>query len=216
MHTLRYHLGDEQFLNLFKRWAYPDSTDYDNTNGRLCRILSTEDMKNQAEEVTGVELDPFFDVFFREAAYPVLHVVREIDSATFSWETENNVLLDVDIPIVVNGDSMTVEMINGIGSAMVSISDDLIIDPLKWILMAEPSIVVSVPENIAQAIDYRLEQNYPNPFRSSTTIAFSIPNAQFVTLKVFDLLGSEVQTLMNEERKSGIHKVSFNAGNLFA
>ncbi|HJN05432.1 MAG TPA: M1 family metallopeptidase, partial [Bacteroidales bacterium] len=144
MHTLRYHLGDDEFFNLFERWAYPDSTDFDNTNGRQCRILSTEDMKEQAEEVTGLDLYPFWEVFFREAAYPVLHVVREINEATFTWETENNILLDVDIPITVNGLDETVVMIEGQGSSAISIDDIMEIDPKKWILMAPPSIVVSI------------------------------------------------------------------------
>ena len=76
IHTLRYHLGDSTFFDLFKRWAYPDTNDYDNTNGRQCRILSTDDMKNEAELITGKELDPFFNVFFREASYPKLNIVR--------------------------------------------------------------------------------------------------------------------------------------------
>lgn len=214
MHTLRYHLGDETFFNLFKRWLYPDSTDYDNTNGRQCRILSTEDLKDEAEEVTGRELDPFFDVFLREASYPVLHVVREIDSADFTWETENNILLDVSIPILVNGENHTVEMVAGKGSFTVAIDDELEIDPLKWILMAKPSIVVSVHNNIAEKIEYRLEQNYPNPINHSTTIKFSIPVSQFVTLKVYDLLGNEIITLVNGKQSAGNHNVIFDGSRL--
>ena len=169
MHTLRYHLGDDAFFNLFKRWAYTDSTDFDNTNGRLCRIVSTDDMKNLAEEITERDLDPFFEVFFREAAYPVLNVVREIDSANFSWETETNVLLDVNIPIVINGNNHIVEMIDGVGSFTVSINDVLEIDPKQWILMANPSIVTYINGELVQNIDYQLEQNYPNPFKDKNT-----------------------------------------------
>ncbi len=214
MHTLRYHLGDDAFFNLFERWAYPDSTDFDNTNGRLCQILSTEDMKDQAEEVTGLDLEPFFEAFFREAAYPTLHVVREINETTFSWETENNILLDVDIPIRVNGSDETVVMTAGQGSAAVSISDIMVIDPKKWILMAVPSIVVSVDDDNVKTNDYRLEQNYPNPFNLSTTIKFSIPSSQFVTLKVFDMYGSEIQTLIKREQTSGNYEISFDGSSL--
>lgn len=214
MHTLRYHLGDDEFFNLFERWAYPDSTDFDNTNGRLCRILSTEDMKEQAEEVTGLDLEPFFEAFFREAGYPVLHVVREINETTFTWETENNIPLDVDIPVRVNGSDEIVVMTDGHGSSPISITDVLVIDPKKWILMAAPSIIVSIDDDLVKTNDYRLEQNYPNPFNHSTIIKFSLPTTQFVTLEVFNMFGSEIISLINEEQTTGNHEIIFDGSNL--
>ncbi len=214
MHTLRYHLGDDAFFNLWKRWIYPDSTDYDNTNGRQCRVLSTDDMKIQAEEVTGLELDPFFDVFFREASYPELLVVKEYNVTTFTWETENNILLDVDIPVLVNGEEQTVAMTNGQGILDIVPNDVLEIDPLQWILMAEPTIITSIDDDFTRLADYRLDQNYPNPFSVSTTIKFSIPNSQFITLDVFDMLGNLIVRLVNEEKDPGIHEVIFDASNL--
>lgn len=213
MHTLRYHLGDAAFFNLLKRWAYPDSTDFNNTRGRLCRILTTDDMKNQAEVVTGIDLDPFFDVFFREAAYPVLKVVRGAVEASFKWSTTNNIPLDVNIPIRVNGIDRTVEMTAGQGSTLISISDNLVIDPKKWILMAAPSIVISVENDAAEVKNYALEQNYPNPFNPTTTIRFSIPKQQFVTLKVFNMLGIELATSVKEEKTAGTYEVSFDGSN---
>jgi hypothetical protein len=59
-----------------------------------------------------------------------------------------------------------------------------------------------------------LAQNYPNPFNPSTTIHFSLPSSEFVTLKVFDVLGNEVATLVNEEKATGSYEVNFNAANL--
>jgi aminopeptidase N len=211
MHTLRYHLGDVTFFNLLERWAYPDSSDYNNTNGRLCRILTTDDMKDQAEEVTGIELDPFFEVFFREISYPHLHVSREVNEVTFKWETESNVLLDVDIPIRVNGIDQVVEMTDGQGSAVISINDNLVIDPKQWILMADPVIVTSINGDVTKITDYVLEQNHPNPFNPNTTIKYQIPELSFITLKVYDVLGNEVATLINEEKPAGIYEVEFSA-----
>jgi hypothetical protein len=62
-----------------------------------------------------------------------------------------------------------------------------------------------VPEN------YSLEQNYPNPFNPSTTIKYSIPSSGYITLKVFDVLGNEIATLVNEEKPAGTYKVEFEA-----
>ncbi len=61
---------------------------------------------------------------------------------------------------------------------------------------------------------YTLSQNYPNPFNPSTTINYSIPKSGFVTLKIYDMLGKEVMTLVNENQTTGTYKVTFNAGNL--
>ena len=62
-------------------------------------------------------------------------------------------------------------------------------------------------------ITYALEQNYPNPFNPTTTIRYQIPKDGMVTLKVYDILGAEVTTLVNEEKVAGKYEVNFNAGN---
>jgi hypothetical protein len=68
---------------------------------------------------------------------------------------------------------------------------------------------------IAEVKEYNLDQNYPNPFNPSTRIAFSIPNNANVTLKVYDILGTEVAELISNEQKSaGRYEVSFDASSL--
>jgi hypothetical protein len=61
---------------------------------------------------------------------------------------------------------------------------------------------------------YSLNQNYPNPFNPMTTISFGIPEAAFVTLKVYDLLGNEIATLVNENVQAGTHQISFDASKI--
>ncbi len=58
---------------------------------------------------------------------------------------------------------------------------------------------------------FQLHQNYPNPFNPSTTISYQIPSAVFVTLKVFDAIGNQVASLVNEPNQAGNYKVSFEA-----
>ena len=63
-------------------------------------------------------------------------------------------------------------------------------------------------------LEFKLYQNYPNPFNPTTTIRFSLPQREHVTLKVFDILGREVATLVNEELNSGEYSVVFEAKGL--
>ncbi|NWG26913.1 MAG: T9SS type A sorting domain-containing protein, partial [Ignavibacteriaceae bacterium] len=68
--------------------------------------------------------------------------------------------------------------------------------------------------NPEQPDGFVLYQNYPNPFNPTTTIRFEIPEDSRVTLKIFNILGEEVKTLVEEYREAGKHSVQFNANNL--
>ena len=63
-------------------------------------------------------------------------------------------------------------------------------------------------------LTYKLEQNYPNPFNPTTKINYSVPQLSVVTLKIFDVLGNEVTTLVNEEKPAGNYEVVFDGNNL--
>jgi aminopeptidase N len=215
LHTLRFHLGDENFFSVLKHWAYIDTSDIDNTKGRLCRLSTTDDMKEIAEMVTGIELDPFFEVFFREGSVPYLQVRRLDNEAEFTWITETNVALDLDVQLSVNGSEQYVEMTVGKGRINVLETDDLVIDPNQWILMAEPiltNIDVKLSENIQKK--FHLSQNHPNPFNPLTKISYSIKELSKVSLKVFDISGSEISTLVNKEQPQGNYEIEFDGTNL--
>jgi hypothetical protein len=62
--------------------------------------------------------------------------------------------------------------------------------------------------------EYSLEQNYPNPFNPSTTINYSLKEKGLVTIKVFDILGNEVKTLLNSEQEAGKYQLEFDASTL--
>ena len=77
------------------------------------------------------------------------------------------------------------------------------------------SLVTAVEETKdAIPTGFALEQNYPNPFNPTTTISYSVPKTSFVELKVYDLLGRTVATLVNSERSAGTHTVGFDAKGL--
>jgi hypothetical protein len=75
----------------------------------------------------------------------------------------------------------------------------------------EVGINVTSLENEHFASNFKLEQNYPNPFNPNTIIQFSITNRQKVSLKVYDVLGNFLSTLLDEEKVAGNYSVEFNS-----
>jgi hypothetical protein len=75
-------------------------------------------------------------------------------------------------------------------------------------------VLTDVKENAEIPKGYALSQNYPNPFNPSTTISFSLPSKSFVSLKVFDLIGRDVATIVSEEMSAGSYSKQWNAVNM--
>lgn len=94
-----------------------------------------------------------------------------------------------------------IETING---SIIDVIDDF-----------EDSTIVGVEDEPSSIpTNYSLSQNYPNPFNPETAISFQLSAFSHVTLKVFDVLGREVETLINEDKFAGEHTVKFNGSNL--
>jgi hypothetical protein len=106
------------------------------------------------------------------------------------------------------------------GFAVTGTAGSAITGPDVWVIRLSPegatgikNEIVSLPES------FSLEQNYPNPFNPTTNIKYSIPSAgtslmKFVQLKVYDILGNEVVTLVNEEKQAGRYEVKFDGSGL--
>jgi len=76
------------------------------------------------------------------------------------------------------------------------------------------SVQMIMIEGVRNIDSYNLYQNDPNPFSTITNIGYQLPVSSFVTLKLFDILGREVETLFNEHQNAGVHSVTFDASHL--
>jgi len=78
------------------------------------------------------------------------------------------------------------------------------------------SIITNIAENVNDItpVQFYLYQNYPNPFNPTTNISFSIPQSTKVELSIYNTLGQKITTLVNEQKDTGNHNVTFNAANL--
>ena len=107
----------------------------------------------------------------------------------------------------------------GIGAADTNAADNGVIEVAAGAMWRDPNLTSANDEN-SIVDNYKLEQNYPNPFTkgagggSSTTINFALPQSGFVTLTVFNSLGQQVARLADSELQAGNHQVRFNGTNL--
>ena len=82
-------------------------------------------------------------------------------------------------------------------------------------LKVEKSTIITDVEDATIPVEFSVSQNYPNPFNPSTTIRYAIPQQSFVVIKVYDIIGREVKTLVNTEKSPGIYNVQWNGDNNF-
>jgi hypothetical protein len=101
---------------------------------------------------------------------------------------------------------ITIHISNGTGFA--NVGSFALIDQLSF---TDPSAVEQI-NGLPQ--DYNLSQNYPNPFNPTTKIEYNLPEQSVVQLKVYDILGNEVASLVNEEQSAGTYRADFIANNL--
>jgi hypothetical protein len=81
-------------------------------------------------------------------------------------------------------------------------------------VLSTGTLTTGVKQLAGLPASYSLSQNYPNPFNPTTNIKYSITKESQVSLKVFDMIGREVETLVNVNQKAGSYEVNFNASKL--
>jgi hypothetical protein len=106
-------------------------------------------------------------------------------------------------------DSLKIEWPSGIIETYTNITID------QFITATENGGITGIDEkSINIPNQFELRQNYPNPFNPATTIRYTLPKTQFVTLKVYDILGREVTTLVNERQPAGSYSILFDASQI--
>ncbi len=83
-----------------------------------------------------------------------------------------------------------------------------------FVRLLESASLTSVPLRTSVPREFTLEQNFPNPFNPATHLRFTIGNRQFVSLKVFDVLGEEITTLVNDQLSAGAYDLTFDGDHL--
>lgn len=221
LHMLRGIVGDSTFFNIMRSYSDDPNLKYG--------VATTEDFQAVAENVSGQNLNYFFQEWIYGENYPkytvgwnktpvggdiyqiTLNIIQNVNSnpAYFTMPVKvkiNTSLGDTIVTLFNNAQSQNFQFqVNGFPNSIV-------FDPGNWILKDLLGITEVKNENLPAS--YSLEQNYPNPFNPATTIEYSLPQNGFVSLKVFNVLGKEVAALVNGWNEAGKHKIDFDASGL--
>ncbi len=140
---------------------------------------------------------------------------------SFARENQNTFWIGTDNGYLLKIESENVNLIQKPGSNAIS---NLIIDrnKNKWMIIDSIGVyeynengIVNVEKRISKrSTNFKLYDNYPNPFNPSTTISFNIPVASKINLEIYNVLGKQIKTLINKEMNPGNYKINFNAENL--
>ncbi len=221
LHMLRYVLGDSIFFAALKSYAADPGFTFANA--------STDDFIRKINSVTGQNLNWFFDEWIKQPDHPVYN-------NTYAILSGNQVQLKVEqtqsspaffqMPIELkisfsDGSDSTIRVVNSSNGEIFTFAFNKIptaftFDPNNNIVLKQGTTtkVLSITTGKELPLRFSLEQNFPNPFNPTTIINYQLPIANDVTLKVYDVLGREIATLVNEKKLPGTYNVDFAGSNL--
>ena len=132
-HTLRWHLGDDVFFRVLRRWAYPDPTLEHLADGSAVRFSTTDELRAIAEHEAGHDLGWFFDVYLRQPTLPRLVEAREGGQLTLRWETPQDLPFPLAVPVRVGEELRRVEV--PVGGVTFEVGEaEVAVDPDRWLL----------------------------------------------------------------------------------
>jgi aminopeptidase N len=137
LHTLRYLVGDEIFRQILRRMAYPDPAMESVTDGGQTRFATTDDFMVLAEQISGLELDWFFDVYVRQPQLPRLRSRRRGNILELAWEAPGGLEFPLPVDVRYGRQTKRVPMPGGRGTLRLPANLEPAIDPLDQILMVE-------------------------------------------------------------------------------
>jgi len=138
VHTLRWLLGDEVFFRVLRRWAYPQPELEARTDGSACRFATTDELLAIAEQVSGRELDWFWELYLRQAQLPKLVDERKGDVLELRWETPGGLAFPLPVEVEAGGRVERVEMKDGQGRFELRGAETYTLDPKAWLLRDQP------------------------------------------------------------------------------
>ncbi|MCS7012743.1 MAG: M1 family aminopeptidase [Chloroherpetonaceae bacterium] len=217
LQMLRGLMGDERFRALLKQ--YGERHKFGNAN--------TAAFQQIAEEIYGGKLDWFFQQWIFGTGIPKLEYAWQKRQEASGWrvtvrirqtQAEPVFKLPMELQLyAADGKAVFKRTMESRDTTFVlhaaSEPQMLVLDEDEWILK-DATNLTDLLEQSQTGRRFKLEQNYPNPFNPTTTIRYELPSFAFVQLRVYDMLGREVATLVNARQAAGRYEVVFDATGL--
>jgi aminopeptidase N len=221
LHMLRYTIGDSLFFSFLKGYA-SDTVNFKYKNA------VTDDFTTKLSSVAGQDLTWFIDQWVKQPNHPTYqnsYGIINLGSGNWrvnfkAYQNQTNTVFH-KMPIVIkvsftSGSDSLIRVMNDVNNQIFSFDFNrqpttVAFDPNNDILLKSATLTIGI-NNISNSVPERFEmyQNYPNPFNPSTNIKYQISKNIFVKLIVYDVLGKEITTLVNEEQKPGTYEVPFS------
>jgi aminopeptidase N len=219
LHMLRYVLGDSAFFAALHQYGTNQSLKFG--------TITTDDFIQQMSANTNQDLTWFFDQWVKSANHPLYSVQYSVNafdsSAAVSISQTQSSGTYWKMPVILkfflsNGNDTTIKVFNAVNKETFtfkfpSLPTSMVFDPNNDIVLKSSITqkVTSIRKDFSGPSEYSLHQNFPNPFNPSTTIEFVIPGSGHVQLRIFDILGRTVETLLNQTMEQGVYNVVWNA-----
>ena len=222
LHMLRNIVGYNTFFQILKEYGSNDSLAYN--------AAATSDFKNVCENVSGIELDDFFEQWIYGDYYPhyqlswwselegVYKIKIEQTQSTGYFTMPIDIALSgshgsvvIDTTIVVNnsGASQVYEL-----SDLEFLLENVVLDPDGWILKEVSYTTAGLKNIIAKNIS--VSNAYPNPFNSSVKLDYYIDHElgdMDIIINILDISGRKIETLINKRMSAGFHSIFWNSNN---
>jgi len=221
LHMLRHVLGDSVFFQAMYNYAHDPRVRFG--------TASTAEFRSVCETTSGRDLGWYFNEWVFGERYP---------SYTYSWSAQPGTggydvtvrinqttgttnppffIMPIDLKFLATGWDTTITVFNDTNGQTFNFTlphnpTTVQFDPEGWIL--KNVTLVAVDEPLPLPFRFALEQNFPNPFNSSTTIGYQVGTSGLVRLSLYTLLGQEVAVLVNDIKQPGHYEVTFDAKDL--
>ena len=220
LHMLRHVLGDSTFFRAMRSYA--------NDPQFMYSTASSRDFQAECERVSGNNLSAFFNEWVYGERYPTyyysLSIVPQGQNYVSTVRIQQTTgtsnpayfTMPLDVRFIGHGLDTTFKVINNLGDQSFTCTtrvrpDSVQLDPQSWILKDYQQVPTGVDILTQVPRSSVLYQNYPNPFNPTTEIGFQIAKAGFVRLRVYDVLGREVATIIGERLEPGYYSRQWNA-----
>jgi aminopeptidase N len=219
LNMLRYVLGDSLFFQTLSN--YRNQFSYSNA--------TTEDLKNVVNQTTGSDYSFFFNQWVYQPNHPyyaynwkVTQTSNDYKLKIFLKQTQPHYdvyKMPIEFLIKLASKDSVVKAWNTQREESFTFTfnepiNNVVVDPQNYILKYITRDNTLEVAETKLPDKFHLYQNYPNPFNSQTTISFTIPTDEFISIKIYDVAGNEIKTLVNEDFKAGYHSIKFDGDKL--